>query len=167
MKRQCLWSLLLLLLLAVLTGCAFLSQDSVRFYYPRIAIAYEGDTGVIVGEARPAGGHTGDLQYLLSLYLSGPADSELRSPFPPGVRLESCRVADGQAEVLLSPSLDGLTPLERAIACACLARTVLELTQADSVRIATTQGLLSGENAAIYDRNSVLLEDDVLLSPVT
>lgn len=166
MKRQCLWGLLLLLL-AVLAGCAFRDQDSVRFYYPRAEIAYTDDTGVIAGEARTAGGHTGDLQYLLSLYLSGPADSGLRSPFPPGVRLEECHVTDGQAEVLLSPGLDGLTPLERTIACVCLARTVLELTQADSVRIATTQGLLSGENAAVYDRDSVLLKDDVLSAPAS
>lgn len=158
--RNCIFGILMLLLLC---GCSsYQDNTSVTFYYPCSVIS-SGADAVIAGEHRVISSSREDLQYVLSLYLSGPADTTLYSPFPAGVQLKSCRQIESQVEILLSPGLDKLTSLEQTIACTCLAQTVLELTGAETVRIATEQGSLA--EGIVLDRDSFLLYDDVLQDP--
>ena len=104
---------------------------------PAVANTY-GDfyaEGIIGSETREAAGHREDLNYLLSIYFRGPLNSEFSSPFPMGCRILETAQEDGNMTILLNPILAETTDLEVTIACACLAKTCMELTGADTVQI--------------------------------
>ena len=98
MKRiQCL--LLAAALLLTLVGCTLSHKPEhpVRFYFLRAADRYEYGSvdGVVTYEERDAAGYERDLRYLLTLYLQGPVDEGLRSPFPADCRLLTMSCKDG------------------------------------------------------------------------
>lgn len=158
--------LAVLLLLCLLPGCTYSDrQDLLHFYYPTASVSYGGSQGVLGSEDRDLGSHREDLKYLVTMYLSGPADKGLRNGFPADVKLLSCEIRRQQVRILLSGDLDSLSPLERTLACAGLAKTVLEESGMTSVRIATEEGLLSGDGALIFDTDSLLLADNASEMP--
>ena len=146
---------LILSLLFLLSGCA-LSQlrEPVTFYYPRVSFRYGTADGVIAQEQREGAGHTGDLSYLLSLYLMGPADEDLRSPLPKGVLLMSSSVKDGEIKLTLSDSSRLMTESDFSLASACLALTAMEITGLDTVTIE------SGDRSATLKAGNLTLYDD-------
>ena len=81
------------------------------------------------------------------------------------MKLVSCEIRRQQVRILLSGDLDSLSPLERALVCAGLAKTVLEASGMSAVRIATEGGALSGDGALIFDTDSLLLEDNASEMP--
>ena len=81
------------------------------------------------------------------------------------MKLVSCEIRRQQVRILLSGDLDSLSPLERALVCAGLAKTVLEASGMSAVRIATEEGALSGDGALIFDADSLLLEDNASEMP--
>ncbi len=94
-------------------------------YYPTASVSYGGSQGVLGSEDRDLGSHREDLKYLVTMYLSGPADKSLRNGFPANVKLVSCEIRRQQVRILLSGDLTAC-PLERALVCAGLAKTVLK-----------------------------------------
>jgi len=134
---------MLLIVALCLSGCAIGQgrfQDPVTFYYLRdYSNADNRDTffseGALGGETREAGDHRKDLNYLLSIYLQGPLDENLRSPFPRGCRPMDIRQEDGMLHLVLSPAITELSEMELTVACACLAKTCMELTDADTIQI--------------------------------
>lgn len=140
MKRvTCL--LLLILLLCALAGCHFEARRGtaapVEFFYPRKpgSFVYGAADGVIGSELREFSGHMGDPDYLLSVYLRGPLDSNLRSPFPAGCRLVKAEITDETLCVVLSSEFTALENLELTLACASLAKTGLALGGFNQIRI--------------------------------
>lgn len=140
MKRAiCL--MLSVLLLGGLFGCHYGKSgdilEPVEFFYPRHSdsFVYGAEDGFIAAEIREASGHTGDLNYLLSIYLRGPLDSGLRSPFPAGCKLEDVRTGGNTLCIVLSSEFLTLENLELTLACASLAKTGLSLTGLERVRI--------------------------------
>lgn len=134
---------LILVLALCLSGCGFRGdsqKEPVMFYYLR---TYSGsDTydnffteGIIGSESREASGHQQDLSYLLAMYLQGPLDPELTSPFPVGCQVTEILQEEGQLTLRLSRMITAKTDMELTIACACLAKTCLDLTDADTVHI--------------------------------
>ena len=81
-------------------GCHFGDSgdflEPVEFFYPRQAddFVYGGADGIFGSEIREASGHTDDLNYLLSMYMRGPQDAQLRSPYPSGCRIKDIRYED-------------------------------------------------------------------------
>ncbi len=130
--------LLLVCLLLSLGACSFDDpiENPVEFYYPRRADAYlyGSSDGVITGETRDVGG-AGDLKYLLTLYLQGPLDEFLVSPFPSGSTLLDVRTDAREITLILDAHFATLSGLDQTIACVCLARTCFGYTDAQSVRI--------------------------------
>ena len=158
--------LAVLLLLCLLPGCTYSDrQDLLHFYYPTASVSFGGSQGVLGSEDRDLGSHREDLKYLVTMYLSGPADKSLRNGFPANVKLVSCEIRRQQVRILLSGDLDSLSHLERALVCAGLAKTVLEASGMSAVRIATEEGALSGDGALIFDADSLLLEDNASEMP--
>ena len=139
MKR----TIALLLITLVLTGCAFSGnriKEPVTFYYMRThtdSNIYDDFflEGVIGSEEREAADHRDNLEYLLSIYFRGPLDPTLTSPFPMGSRTLSIQLEDNQMTLLLNPIVAEGNDLDITIACACLAMTCMELSDATTVQI--------------------------------
>lgn len=164
----------LLLLALILTGCAFSGirmKEPVTFYYlraqsdPNIYDDFYAE-GIIGSEEREASGHRANLNYLLSIYFSGPLDSNLTSPFPMGCRIMETTQDDGKMTILLNPILAGKSDLDITIACACLAKTCMELTGAETVQIESR----NLENKVLFSRtftkDNLFLNDNYTQSPV-
>ena len=149
---------LCVLLLAGLTGCMEAS-DNATFYYARYDDSYNygQENAVIAGEPRDVTGHRQDLKYLLTLYFHGPTMEYLRTPFPSGMSLRSVERVGDMLYVETSSSLTLLRGTDLTLACACLARTCFDLTDASSITI-TADGL--GYVSMTLTRDSILLMDD-------
>lgn len=149
MKR---FVVLLILLSLSLTGCAERLKEPVTFYYVRTG--YEEDMSAIVGsELREAAGHREDLDYLMALYLMGPADEELCSPIHRGTSIFSAEQTGPTVTLHLSDTSRSMTDAQFTLACSCLSMTCLELVDAESVTIH------SGSRSVTMNAQSLLLQD--------
>lgn len=134
---------LLLVVLVLLSGCSFALdniKEPVDFYYLRTCSKPDDyktyfTEGAIIPETREASGHTQDLYYLLSMYLRGPLDSQLRSPFPSGCSVLDIRQDGQKLSVSLSSIAAILEDFDLTLANACLAKTCMALADVDSVYI--------------------------------
>ena len=155
--------LMLALLLLLLTGCQYNESggilEPVEFYYPRTSegFLYGTDSGVFAAEAREASGHTGDLNYLISMYLHGPQSENLRSPFPADCTLEQVRAGGNTLNIVLSEAFMQLEGTELTLACAGLAQTFLPISGMQRIRIDSGAGEKTF-TTTLY-RDSLLLAD--------
>ena len=150
-----------------LSGCAIGRErfvEPVTFYYPREhSTTADYDTffseGAIGSETREASGHRQDLNYLLTIYLQGPLDPELSSPFPSGCRPVKISREERTLTVALNPVITQLNDMELTIACACLARTCMGLSEVDTVHVESRdqdQNILFSRS---FTKDNLLLED--------
>lgn len=155
-------------LLFILSGCTALeqNQDSVLFYYQQANIAYsETDSAVIAAESRNLSADQVDLRQLLMLYFHGPTDSSLRSPFPIGTTVSKLQTRDdGTLMITLNSEPQQSQGLSWTIACTCLAKTCLHLTDADQIQI-EVDGL--SESTMLISRDNVILSDPIATSDET
>ena len=148
MKKQFCIFLTLLLVLS-LWGCGkSAKENTVPFYYPRQTPVFNAKNGVIASENREIG-DSGDLSEILTLYLAGPLDNALVSPFPSQNRLLEVSLENGTLTVLLSQHFSTLDGTKMTIACACLAKTCLELTDAQQVTIISDSFSITLNSASI------------------
>lgn len=140
MKRPICLILIILLALS-LTACHYNDSgdilEPVEFFYPRNLsdYVYGASDGLIAAEVREASGHVDDLNYLIAMYLRGPQDEALHSPFPAGCRLEKVYTDDSTLYVRLSSEFTTLENIDLTIACASLAKTFLTMTGFDYICI--------------------------------
>ena len=156
MKRS-LCVLLCVLFLIGLCGCSTPlsgSGEPVSFYYRRADFQYPGTDNVIVPEQREISGHGGDLHYMISLYLVGPLDDSLVSPFPKGTRLLETQQNGMELLLTLSDSAASLSDSAFSLACTCLALTCMSFTNAETVTVS------SGERVMTITTDNLLLSDD-------
>lgn len=154
MKR---WICLVLALCLGLSGCGIAAQglrEPVTFYYLRASYRYGEADGVIAGESRESSGHGGDLTYLLSMYLMGPASEELVSPLPQNVEVLSVTRTEGTVTLVLSDLGKQVTELEYSLACGCLAMTVMGICPVNSVVME------SGERSVTMTKDNLTIYDD-------
>ncbi|MGM9549806.1 MAG: GerMN domain-containing protein [Faecousia sp.] len=153
---------LLLSLCLLLSGCSGERiKDPVTFYYPRQEYQYGTADGVIASELREASGHTGDLRYLLALYLIGPSSEDLVSPLPRGTRLLQARQEGSAVTLELTDTAQAMTDAEFTLACACLTMTCLSVTGAEKVTIT------SGSRCVTMSPDSLTLFDDSTAASTT
>lgn len=155
---------LALCLLIGLCACSSSLKEPVTFYYVRHPdhITYGAADGFISPEEREASGHTGDLSYLLSLYLVGPLDETLLSPFPEGTRLENLVLHQDTIVVELSQELSSLSGVELSVACACISATCFSLTDAVEITVVSPETELHDGVSMTLTRDSITLIDDAL-----
>ena len=149
---------LALLVIFCVSGCA--SKETAFFYFCRAEYPYETEQSVIVGEKRDISGHTGHLDFLISLYLMGPLDMDYVSPFPTEVKLISTEFKDSNLTISLS-EIKALSDSEYTLACACMALTCVELTNAETVTVN------SGSRCVTIDPNMLTLYDSGLPDDTT
>ena len=137
MKR----SICIFLILCIFASFCACAQDSasdpVRFFYLRSPdhFRYGSAEGVVTYEERDASGHTGDVKYLLTLYLQGPADEMLHSPFPSGLKIVELSRRENEMYITLNSRFQSLKGMDQTLACVCLARTGLSLVDVQTVHI--------------------------------
>ena len=149
--------LLCLFLCLALSGCGVSSRynEPVIFYYLRETYQYSDSSGVISAEVREAVGHRDSLSYLLALYLMGPSEEDLRSPFPKDVRILSVEQGSTSIHLELNEAAAHLSDAELSLACACLTLTCAGLTGAEVVTVT------SGARSITMTPDSLTLYDDV------
>ena len=160
---------LLCLVTVLFCGCrAHTGDDQVQssFFYLRDPDTYHygSPEGVISSELRDITGHENELNYLLMLYLKGPLDEALESPFPEGCSILQLTVQAGKLSVTLNPSFATLKGMDLTLACVCLARTCFSLTDVQSIRISAqdVNGTVTVDETITI--NSLLLEETELPS---
>lgn len=161
MKR---FTALILIIATLLTGCRFLvphDDDPITFYYLQSDFSYGLDADVIVSEVRESAGHRRELSYLMALYLMGPVEEEHLSPLPAGTRIFKTEVADSSVKLHLSDAALSLSPERYTLACACLALTCFDLTDAQTVTIICT------DQSITMSRSSLTLRDDSAANQTT
>ena len=147
------------LLIAVL-GRTDQGKNTVTFYYVRSQYAYGTEDGVIGSEQRDITGHENDLDYLLALYLEGPLDSGLRSPFPgkSATRILSQQRRGDALQIQLTDMTKVMSDSEFTLACACLTRTCLGMTKVLAVQI--TSGprsiRMNPTNLVLFDESTAV-----------
>ena len=160
MKPKKFFSILACVMLAVVVIAAFFPyeqiQDPVTFYYPRSEYRYGSQDGVIGSEQRDVGGRKNDLGYMLALYLEGPMDQNLIAPFPGKslTRILTLKQAGNSLVILLSDLGDSMTDGEFSLACACLTKTCLEMTNVQAVQIT------SGDRAVRMTHGNLIFFDE-------
>ena len=151
--KRILWAMSFVFLLMALSACQAADPDGVTFYYCRDPQQYQyfQDDGVICAESRDIMGHRSDLQYMAGLYLAGPMEEGLISPFNKNTRLLSIRQVDTSILVELSEHAGTLTDSEFSLSCACFAMTCMDFIQCEDVTI--TCG----------DRSITMTQDNIIL----
>ena len=144
-------------ILLSLFGCSSAKMDSVSFYYCRKPDAYQyfKSDGVITSEDRDLTGHTKDLHYLIALYLAGPLDETLVSPFPKKTRLLEVSFNNNHVDLELTNLAGSLSDSEFSLAAACLAQTCMEFVDCGSATIK------SGIRRITITSDNVVLHDDL------
>lgn len=136
-------------------------KEPVTFYYRRAAFHSNAENSVIASEYREATGHQKDLWYLLTVYLAGPLDSSLRSPFPSGTKLLNVSADGNNLVIELSNTNRAQSDAAFSLACACLTKTCLALTDAETVTV------ISGSRTLTTSLDALLLFDESILGTET
>ena len=161
--------LILFLLLLFLPACSPDSTDpenTVNYYYMQTELEFGTKSGVIKTTERNIEGHSDDYFYLISQYLNGPISYDCVSPFPAGTTLEELYWDQNRVQVILSPHITTLSGLDLMVACACLTRTVSDMTGINTVQIRPTSGLLNGEQAITLTADSFVYWDQTEQSDI-
>lgn len=160
-KTACL--LLAAVLLLSLWGCSFSGsgKEPIEFYYLRSTFVYGAEDGVITSETRESSGHGGDLQYLLSLYLRGPLDEKLVSPFP-DCRIVEIRRDSKALRLTFDAAFAQLEDIDLTLACACLAKTCFGLSDAHQIKIDAEAPDGNSAFSITLNRDSLILEDNAI-----
>ena len=153
MKRIILFLLLLSLTLSCL-GCQGGTDAEHAFYYLRTenSIAYGKEDALIAAESQDLGQDM-DLEDILRLYLNGPAEEKLRSPFPKETQLLSVAEESETLTLVLSLEFSTLDGIQLTLAGACLTATCHDLTGIETIRVC------SGENTYDFALSSFVLLD--------
>ena len=146
----------------LLSGCgnAAKKEGSTVFYYCRSDYVYGDIHGVIAPEHREVSQQASDLKSTLALYLVGPLEESLTSPFI-GAKLVSVDAQNDMLQIRLADADKAMTDADFTLAAACLAKTSLELTQLPQVTI------ICGEHSATMDENNLLLYDSITSTEIT
>ncbi len=156
--KKCLCLVFTAVMLVCLFGCKNRTENTVSFYFLRQEYTAGAQDSVIAPETRDISGHQEDLNFLLQLYLGGPLEDTLRSPFPTGTRLVSAKLNGDVLTLILSPEFSQLENIQLTLSGACIASTCFNLTNAASVEIFSGE---SGDMPLItMTRDSLTLLDD-------
>ena len=130
--------LILAFSLLFLTGCKQEEPEievPVKFYYCAREVTFHNEHGVFQYEQREAKDLMDDYVALMNLYLSGPVSEHLISPFPRRLTATAVSVNGSNVTIALSSTIAILTDIRLTKACACIALTLFDLKQANTVTI--------------------------------
>ena len=162
--------LLIISILLCLCSCAKDTRPAkipVNFYYLASEVSYNGTSEILLSEEREGAGYEADVEGLLNQYLKGPISNAMRSPFPAHVTVARYATTANAVILELSGEFAQLTGIDLTVACACLSRTLFELTQLEKVMISATDAQLDGQASITFDLNDIHFVDTPLPSGKT
>lgn len=140
--------------LLLFSGCnlAAPSGNNVTFYYCKADFGYGDAHSVMAPEPRELSQNASDLADTLALYLVGPLDEELSSPFV-GLKLLLADLQGEHLQIRLENDRGTIPDSAFSLAAACLTMTCLELTDATQVTIhcANRSLTMSRDNLLLFD----------------
>ena len=158
--KQSIGFLLLLVCLLWLPGCDCAKDvKSANFYYVRNSYIYGQEDGVMAAEVHSIEEFSDD-QEVLRTYMHGPQDASLVSPFPAGIEIKNFASSEDTLYITLSAHIVTLPKAKQVLACACLARTAMELTGAKAVQFQTDDTDFARMEPLLISEDSILLYDD-------
>lgn len=160
MRRRIILSLIIICIFCTV-GCSKGNNIEVptNFYYCTTSIVYNDPNGVISPEVREAKSPGEDLTGTLNLYLQGPKSSNYYNPFPENTVVEAIMWDNSTLIITVSAQYNQLSGLDLTLASSCLAKTVMELTGQQAVKIQCAEGLLDGNPSITLTKDSLLLVD--------
>lgn len=129
----------------------------VYFYYKTDPADYQQSS--ITPETRELEGYEDDLKRLIQLYVDGPITKAHINPFPERTTVNSIIVNNTTVEIQLNSPFAQLTDLDMTTACACLAMTVLEITQRHRLIITAVDDSGNIIYTGSMTRDHILLSD--------
>lgn len=149
-------------------GCQ--KKDSniiLHFYYPRQNYGYDELEGHFSQQSAQEELRE-DIVYrssrqVIDAYLLGPLDPALSNPFPAGTQLVTLRVEGAVLHMTLTDQLAQLTGIPLIMACACLAKTAITLTNTAQVQIKCESAMLDGERVIVMSKDSVIFDDPIFV----
>ena len=152
--------LLCLLLVLGCTGCKDAPEGNppLNFYYRTASLSFSAGSTSIKKEARDVPEQDSWAQ-VLNIYLAGPEDSSLRSPFPANLQTVKTTMENKTVYITVTRELAALTGLDLTLACSCLALTCLELTGAQTVVISAEGELLFGQKSITMTKDTLLISN--------
>lgn len=159
--RKLITFLLLSAIALSLFGCSFSGNKSeITFYYTVNSDSFDGSDNFIVPYVTNRHASS-NYQDQLDIYFAGPEKSSCESPFPNGTVLEAFESSKNKAHLTLSSQFAELSDIDLMIACACITRTVIELTKVNFVQICVKDTQLLGEDSLTFDLNSFTYSDNL------
>lgn len=161
--KQILSVLLILCLIFALSSCTNNRSNTVNqvtYYYRTAEVEFGPESSMIAAEIRNIKGYTDDYPHLVEQYLYGPVSDDCVSPYPAGITLEELNIDDNKVQIMLSPHLALLSGAELMTACACLAKTLMELTGLKTIQISADSGLLNGMEVITLTEDDFVYWDD-------
>lgn len=159
-KFLCVWMLLCLLI--GMTACGISkhsSQDDIVFYYCRQDLTFHKSNSVIAQEIRSKEQIGDDFSEVIDAYLLGPEDTSLTLLFPQNTVLTDMRLSEGSLYITISNDCANLNEIDLIRACACLAKTVLPLTEAEKICITAEGGFAKLDGPIVFTAETILTED--------
>jgi hypothetical protein len=148
-------------------GCEQKSDRmTLHFFYPRNNFGYDELEGRFFQESATEELRN-DIEYrtsqqVIEQYLLGPLDPSLVNPFPAGTQLVSIRAKGKVLHMILTNQLSELTGVSLIMACACLAKTAITLTNTTKVQIRCESTMLDGQTSIIMDKDTVFFNDPIM-----
>ena len=99
-------------------------------------------------------------QDILRAYLNGPKDASLISPFPGETEIVEFVYKGDTLYITLSAHIVTLSKAKQVLACACLARTAMELTGVQAVHFQSDSTGLAQMEPIVISKDSVMIYDD-------
>ena len=168
MRRNTMIFITLLAVLILLAGCSGHHEvnlpKAVKFYYCNTDISYNESDGLISAESRDYIGNTNNIEEILNEYLKGPSNDKFYSPFPNGTALIEAEMGDDILYITLNKAFSELSGIDRTLACACITRTLQEITNVDSVVIDVYGGIYGNNTSVTLDKSSFITVDSSLYS---
>ena len=164
--KKLLTCLLSILLLLSMSGCQRQNDsNSHTFYYPRNDFGYDALEGkfyeeIIRSEIRDDFTDT-DIYEILRMHLEGPISPDFANPYPDGMSLITCNVEEQTLYITVSDHLSELTDINLIIACACIGKTGIELTNTSTVQISCENALLDGKKSVVLQNDLIIVSDTV------
>ncbi len=160
--------ILLALLMLALCGCqeeAPSYQDPIRLYFRTAEEKGDIPTEVIGWQLAEGHGRRQDPKALLNEYLRTPPGHGFYQTFPSFSQIVTFEIDHGKVFLTLNNSFAGYDGIRLTLACACLAKTVMDLTGAEAVYMKAQGSTLGGSEQIMMDAQTLVTLD--LLSETT
>ena len=152
-------TIVLLVSILLLTGCQKpkCNTETTDFYYVRDEYIYTGEKSLLSVEKRNV---SGDISEILNIYLRGPENRKLISPFPDDVYIKSLEIENRCLKVDLGQNFASLSGIDVIVACSALINTCLGLCDFDTIYITADGAFIDGKSYLEFDKDDIIMTDE-------